>query len=580
MKKRNKAVCAMLTIPVLTLSFLSGCGNSVSESSTEYYEEATDTSATETASASYDGAANATESTVGTYVEMPTTAYDDSDWDYDSYYNFEEYDKEEENGFLRVAQEPLSTFSASVDTASYSNVRRMIQDGYSPDEINPSAVRPEEFINYFSYDLNLPEDGDLFGITTEVSDCPWNAEHDLMFVGMATEKIDMSEAPASNLVFLLDVSGSMSDDDKLPLMQRSFKELVNELGEDDTISIVTYASGVHTVLKGANGSQKEEICDAIDSLYASGSTNGEGGIQAAYKLAKKYFIKGGNNRVILGTDGDLNVGISDPEDLQKFIDKKKDDGIFLSVLGFGTGNYKDNRMEALANYGNGNYHYIDSFYEAKKVLVEEMGANLVTVAKDVKLQVEFNPENVYAYRLIGYENRMLNAEDFNDDTKDAGEVGAGHQVVALYEIIPAGSSTEISLKYQSADADEKTEIVAAETTEEEADSDKDASDSENEKSSSKYANEYATVSVRYKNPDADKSQLFSFVVDKDGRTDDPSDDFVFASSVAEFAMLLSDSDYAGDASYEDIVNKCKSIDLDDEYKEEFYYMVKGISARN
>lgn len=466
--------------------------------------------------------------------------------------NGEEYEKAEENGFYITGVQPLSTFSADVDTASYANVRRMIEDGYTLDDINPDAVRPEEFINYFSYDLNYPKKGEMFGVTTEIASCPWNEEHQLMMVGMRTEAIDMSEAPDSNLVFLLDVSGSMSDDDKLPLLQESFKELVNELGEKDTVSIVTYASGVETVLKGAKGNEKEKICSAIDELYASGGTNGEGGIQRAYQLAEAYFIKGGNNRIILATDGDLNIGISEPDELEKLVAEKKENGVYLSVLGFGTGNIKDNNMERLADCGNGNYAYIDSMFEAKKVLVEEMGSTLLTIAEDVKLQVEFNPDRVNAYRLIGYENRMLEAADFHDDSKDAGEIGAGHTVIALYEIIPTGSRDEISLKYQGGSGDS---------------------------GKSRYSDEFATVSVRYKEPGKTQSKLKSYVVDEEDFTKAPSDDFVFASLAAEFAMILSDSPHKGTATLEGIMEEYSTLDIDDEYKEEFYYLVRMMAKR-
>jgi Ca-activated chloride channel family protein len=469
-------------------------------------------------------------------------------------YNTEEYEKAEENGFYLTAVQPLSTFSADVDTASYSNIRRMIEDGYTLDEINPDAVRAEEFINYFSYDLKLPKKGDMFGVTTEISTCPWNEKHELMMVGMRTEEIDMSKAPDNNLVFLLDVSGSMSDNDKLPLLQKSFTELVSELGENDTVSIVTYASGVNTVLDGVSGSQKDKICQAIDSLYASGGTNGEGGIQRAYQLAESNFIRGGNNRVILATDGDLNIGISEPDELEKLIEQKRESGVYLSVLGFGTGNIKDNNMERLADCGNGNYAYIDSLFEAKKVLVEEMGATLLTIAEDVKLQVEFNPATVNAYRLIGYENRMLDATDFQDDTKDAGEIGAGHTVVALYEIIPVGSQDEIALKYQNGNGNKQ-------------------------KTGDSYADEYATVSIRYKEPGKSKSDLVSYVVSQKNFSRNPSDDFVFASLAAEFAMILSDSPNKGDATLEGIMKTYATLDMDDEYKDEFYYLVKMMAKR-
>lgn len=480
----------------------------------------------------------------GEYCPVPGYPYE---------YGGEEYEKAEENGFYLTEVQPLSTFSADVDTASYANVRRMIEDGYTLDEIDPDAVRPEEFINYFSYDLRLPGRGEKFGVTTEVSACPWNEDHLLMMVGVKTEEIDMSEAPDNNLVFLLDVSGSMNDADKLPLLQEAFKELVNELGERDTVSVVTYANGVETVLKGVRGSEKDQICRAIDELYAAGGTNGEDGIQRAYQLAEANFLEGGNNRVILATDGDLNIGVSEPDELERLIEEKRDSGIYLSVLGFGTGNIKDNNMERLADCGNGNYSYIDSLFEAKKVLVDEMGATLVTVAEDVKLQVEFNPQNVNAYRLIGYENRMLENTDFNDDTKDAGEIGAGHTVVALYEIIPVGSQDEISLKYQK-ESGAKEDVL-------------------------RFEDEFATVKIRYKEPGEQESKLSSYIADRGDFSQNPSDDFVFASLAAEFAMILSDSPNRGDASLEEIMETYSTLDIEDEYKEEFYYLVKMMAKR-
>ena len=464
----------------------------------------------------------------------------------------EEYEKPEENGYYIAAVQPFSTFSADVDTASYANVRRMIEDGYSLHEINPDAVRPEEFINYFSYDLNYPKRGDKFGVTTEMAPCPWNKDHYLLMVGMRTQAIDMKEAPNSNLVFLLDVSGSMADPDKLPLLQESFKDLTAELTEKDTVSIVTYANGVEVVLKGVKGSDKDTIIHAIDSLYASGGTYGEGGIQKAYEIAEANFIEGGNNRIILATDGDLNIGVSDPDELERLIEKKRKSGVYLSVLGFGTGNIKDNKMERLADCGNGNYAYIDSRFEAKKVLVEEMGSTLVTVADDVKLQVEFNPGRVNAYRLIGYENRMLDTYDFIDDTKDAGEIGAGHTVVALYEIIPVGSRDVITSKYQ--EPSEDTTV--------------------------RYPNEYATVHIRYKEPGESKSQEKSYVVKDKDFTKNPSDDFVFASLAAEFAMILSDSPHKGNATLDGILETYDTLDVKgDEYKEEFRYLVRLMAKR-
>lgn len=557
---KRKGMAALMTTALLA-ALLAGCGSAGEgdlKSKAPQYEEAPAEEPMEApaddgyyeAEPEYEAAAGAADSAEqGAMINGPMES-----WDYDGMPEYgienggEEYEKAEENGFCIAAAQPLSTFSADVDTASYANIRRMIEDGYTIDDINPDAVRAEEFINYFSYDLKLPKKGEMFGVTTEIAPCPWNTDHHLMMVGMRTEAIDMSEAPDSNLVFLLDVSGSMSDDDKLPLLQDSFKELVNELDRNDTVSIVTYANGVETVLKGAKGSEKEKICSAIDSLYASGGTNGEGGIQRAYQLAEANFIKGGNNRIILATDGDLNIGISDADELEKLVEEKRESGVYLSVLGFGTGNIKDNNMERLADCGNGNYAYIDSLFEAKKVLVEEMGSTLLTIAEDVKLQVEFNPGTVNAYRLIGYENRMLEAQDFHDDTKDAGEIGAGHTVVALYEIIPVGSRDEISLKYQA-----KEDIL--------------------------YGDEFATVGIRYKEPGKSRSELNSYVVDEGDWSKNPSDDFVFASLAAEFAMILSDSPNKGDATMEGIMETYSTLDMDDEYKDEFYYLVKMMAKR-
>ncbi|WP_155831048.1 vWA domain-containing protein [Butyrivibrio sp. MB2005] len=469
--------------------------------------------------------------------------------------NTESYDKPEENGYNLVATNPLSTFAADVDTASYTNIRRMIEDGYTLNMIDTQAVRPEEFINYFSYNLNDPGAGEKFGITTEISKCPWNEDHELMFVGMKTREIDLEEAPMSNLVFLIDVSGSMSDENKLPLLQKSFKELVDNLPDKGTISIVTYSGCEKVVLSGESMSNKKKLKKAIDSLVADGCTNGEAGIQKAYEIAKDNYIENGINRVILATDGDLNVGISSPAELERFIEDKKDDGVFLSVLGFGDGNYKDDRLEKLADCGNGNYSYIDSFYEGKKVLVDEMGSTLITIAKDVKYQVEFNPGRVNAYRLIGYENRLMDDADFNDDTKDGGEIGAGHSVVALYEIIPVGSKSEISLKYQN--GKQNVDTCATE-----------------------FSDEYATVSVRYKEPDADKSKLFSIVVNDSAYDTEGSENIRFAGMVAEFAMILGDSEFKGTATYDDILDNYKKLSTRDEYRDEFNQLVRMMAKRS
>ncbi len=462
--------------------------------------------------------------------------------------NTESYDKPDENGFLLSKAQPLSTFAADVDTASYANVRRMIENGYNATEIPTDAVRPEEFINYFKYDLASPEKGEKFGVTTEVSTCPWNKDHQLMFVGVKAEDPYKETIPKSNLVFLIDVSGSMDDKDKLYLLQDSLKDLVDNLPGEGIVSIVTYASREEVILDGVDMRDKGVIKRAITALSAGGSTAGERGMEMAYEIAADHFIDGGNNRIIMATDGDLNVGISDPDELEKFIEKKKESGIFLSVLGFGDGNYKDDRLERLADCGNGNYSYIDSKLEGHKVLVEEMTSTLVTVAKDVKFQVEFNPAVVNAYRLIGYENRQMDAVDFNNDKKDGGEVGAGHSVVALYEIIPAGSESAIDLKYQQ-NGDETSD-------------------------------EFATVKIRYKEPDADKSELRSYAVGNESFTEVASENLTFAELAAEFAMLLSDSDYAGDLTYKDILQSYRQIENTDEYKEEFYNLVRMVEKRD
>jgi len=364
-------------------------------------------------------------------------------------WNTEEYGRIYENRFLLALQNPLSTFSIDVDTASYSNIRRFINSNQFPYK---DAVRIEEMINYFSYDYPQPKKDHPFSITTEISTCPWNDSHRLVHIGLQGEKLETKKLPPSNLVFLLDVSGSMSSANKLPLLQKAFRLLVNELGPRDRVSIVVYAGAAGLVLPSTEASQTETIVSAIERLKAGGSTAGGAGIKLAYKVAQQNFIQEGNNRIILATDGDFNVGVSSTSELVRMIEDYRKKGIFLTILGFGMGNYKDGRMEQLANKGNGNYFYIDNLLEAKKVFVNDMRGTLFTIAKDVKLQLEFNPAKVKAYRLIGYENRMLQKEDFADDTKDAGELGAGHTVTALYEIIPFGSTEEIpgvdDLKYQ------------------------------------------------------------------------------------------------------------------------------------
>lgn len=436
-------------------------------------------------------------------------------------FNTEEYAYIEENDFRDVLKTPLSTFSIDVDAASYSNTRRFLMDGVLPPK---DAVRVEEFINYFDYDYPQPKDNVPFEIITEYSKCPWNKDNYLVHIGLQGKKIINEERQPNSLTFLLDVSGSMSSDDKLPLLKKAFKMLVEQLNEKDQIAIVVYAGAAGLVLPSTKGSDKEKILEAINNLQSGGSTAGGEGIKLAYKTAKENFIRNGNNRVILATDGDFNIGISNTSELVRYLDEQKNFGIFLTVLGFGTENIKDSRLEQFADKGNGNYSYIDNILEAKKVFVDELGATLYTIAKDVKIQVEFNPTRVKSYRLVGYENRMLNTEDFDNDKKDAGEIGAGHSVTALYEIVPADKNaltSESDLKYQ------ETKIIKSD--------------------------ELLTVNIRYKDPDKDESKLISRVLKgQPSSIERASENFRFSAAVAEFGMLLRDSKYKAECSFREL----------------------------
>ncbi len=438
--------------------------------------------------------------------------------------NSEQYSAISENVFKWAEKTPLSTFSIDVDAASYTNLRRMITNGYLPPA---DAIRIEELINYFDYNYSAPKNGAPFSVNTEISPAPWNPDHHLVQIGIQAERIKADNLPPSNLVFLIDVSGSMSSDDKLPLLKRGLKLLVNELREEDYVSLVAYADGSQVVLPPTSGSNKDTIIDALEQLRPGGSTAGSEGIIQAYAVAKKQYRKKSNNRVILTTDGDFNVGVSEDDELISLIEGKRDDGIFLSVLGFGTGNLKDSKMEQIANHGNGNYFYINNLLDAKKVLISEMGGTLVTIAKDVKIQVEFNPQNVQAYRLIGYENRVLADEDFNNDKIDAGELGSGHTVTALYEIIPAGVAVDKSLT----DIDPLKYRVPT-------------------RPSLEFTNEIMTIKLRYKPPYTSASRLMSTVVEKDQFRDKLSKNMSFAASVASFGMLLRDSRFKGNSSFE------------------------------
>ncbi|WP_446009799.1 vWA domain-containing protein [Candidatus Electrothrix sp.] len=452
-------------------------------------------------------------------------------------WNTESYNAVTENGFISTNNDPLSTFSIDVDTASYSNVRRFINEGSLPVK---GAVRIEELINYFSYDYQEPDNEHPFSVTTEVGPSPWNDSRKLVRIGLKAKDIDKKDLPPSNLVFLIDVSGSMSAPNKLPLLQTSLKMLVRQLGENDRISLVVYAGNDHVVLSPTAGSEQQKIITAIDSLGAGGSTHASSGIVTAYQLAEQAFLPNGNNRIILASDGDFNVGVTSRGELQKLIEEKRKSGVYLTALGFGMGNYHDDTMEILADKGNGNYAYIDSLLEAKKVMVKEMSGTLFALATDVKIQVEFNPAKVGAYRLIGYENRALADEDFNDDTKDAGEIGVGHRVTALYELIPVGATGQPSvdpLKYQ------KNEPTSA----------------------SQYTDELMTVKLRYKPLKKEESVLRSTVVkDNDLPLEDTSNDFRFATAVAGFGMLLSDSQHADGATWAQTLRLAKGAKGQDE----------------
>ena len=456
-------------------------------------------------------------------------------YDYFLPHNTEEYTASAENVFKSVITSPLSTFSIDTDTASYSNLRRFILNGQ---EISNGAIRSEELINYFDYKKATPEDGKPFGVKYTVSDCPWNPEHDLAMITVSGEELQTPKP--SNLVFLIDISGSMYDTNKLPLVKQALSLLLDKLGENDRISIVTYASGTNVALQPTPATQKEKILEVINRLQAGGSTAGASGINLAYEQAEKFKIDG-NNRIILCTDGDFNVGISSTGDLEKLITEKKESGIFLSVLGFGMGNYKDNRMETLADKGNGNYAYIDNLREAKKVLVDEMPKTIYTIAKDVKIQTEFNPEKVSEYRLIGYENRLLNAEDFDNDQKDAGELGAGATVTVLYEIVPQKGNVESSLKYQTTTTTGSDELM--------------------------------NVKIRYKLPDEEESTLTEYPVAY--KVSEPDKDMNFAIAVAELGMILNDSEFKGNSTFDTVINFAKKGLSEDQFglRTEFIQLV-------
>jgi len=465
-------------------------------------------------------------------------------------FNTESYDHIEENRFRRVEADPLSTFSIDVDTASYANVRRFITDGMLPPA---GAIRIEELVNYFRFDYPQPSANEPFSITTELTPCPWNPRHRLALIGLQGRELKDREPSPRNLVFLIDVSGSMMPPDKLPLVRTAMRMLTDVLTERDRVAIVVYAGASGLVLPSTTGENKDRIHRALAQLEAGGSTNGASGIRLAYQVARSNFIVGGVNRVILATDGDFNVGVTNQSELVSLIERERESGVFLSVLGVGTGNLKDSTMEKLADKGNGNYSYLDTLREARKVLVREAGATLDTIAKDVKIQVEFNPRAVFAYRLIGYENRLLKNEDFNDDKKDAGEIGAGHSVTALYEVVPVGVTVSTSdvdpLKYQR---ETRPTRAAA-------------------------SGELLTVKVRYKAPDGDTSRLLTRVVMNTPAS--MSANVGFASAVAEFGMVLRGSPDSGDASVPAAVARARRfLGSDNEgYRSEFIVLAERAS---
>jgi Ca-activated chloride channel homolog len=465
-------------------------------------------------------------------------------------FNTESYDHINENGFRKVNDDPLATFSIDVDAASYSNVRRFLNQGKLPPA---GAVRVEEMINYFTYNYEQPKSDDPFSLSTEISSCPWNSKHQLALIGLQGKKIPVENLPASNFVFLIDVSGSMENENRLPLVKSSLKLLIEQLREEDRIAIVVYAGAAGLVLPSTSGNNKTKIKDAIEQLHAGGSTAGGEGIKLAYKVAKENYVREGNNRIILCTDGDFNVGASSDDEMERLIEDERKTGVYLTVLGYGMGNYKDSKMQKLADKGNGNHAYIDGLIEAKKVLVNEFSGTLFTIAKDVKLQIEFNPTKVAGYRLIGYENRLLNKEDFNDDKKDAGELGSGHTVTALYEIIPAGIESEFlksvdELKYQKP-----------------------------KKAKSSVGDEVMNIKLRYKAPDSDVSKLIEHsVLNRQIAIENTSDNFRFTAAVAQFGMLLRNSEFKQKSSYENVLALAnKSRDDDKEgYRSEFIQLVK------
>ena len=487
-------------------------------------------------------------------------------------WNTEEYSTVEETGFRTVKQYPFSTFGMDVDTASYALLRRNILDD-TMEWMPEDGIRIEEMINYFNYDYEMPQGDDTFSITAQIAPCPWNKDTKLLLVGLQAKDIPKEEIPDQNLVLLVDTSGSMYDENKLPLAVSALKLLLEDLDENDSISLVTYAGSSEILLEGVRCTEegKDEIMAALDALEASGGTYGETGLRTAYDLAQEFYSEGANNRVLLLTDGDFNLGQTDDSELVKMVQEKAEGRIFLSILGFGAGNYNDALAEELADKGNGNYSYIDSDMEARRVMGGALKGTLNTVAKDAKIQIDFNPAQVKGYRQIGYENRQMDAEDFEDDTKDGGEVGAGQQVTALYELVMADSDFEIrsaqSRYTQTEDSRDKgvSLAIAGETEAE-------------EKAAASFEDEYLTVSIRYKDPDAETSRLQELPVDVSAELDEMSDNMSWAGGVAQAGMLLRGSEFAGDSDYETVRSRLRELTGGDEFREEFIYLLGRVSA--
>ena len=569
------------------LDFLTGAADKNSDAEVEVYEDV----------GVWDGLSMSAAETGNYYAEpaMPQ-------------WNTEQYSTVEETGFRDVKLYPLSTFGMDVDTASYALLRRNTLDdtlGWMPKD----GVRIEEMINYFNYDYEMPEGDETFTITAQIADCPWNGQTKLMLVGLQAKDIPQEEIRDQNLVFLVDTSGSMYDEDKLPLAVKTLKYLLKEMDQNDSVAIVTYAGSSEVALEPTKCTSegKQAIADTLDSLIADGGTYGEAGIRTAYDLAQKSFIEGGNNRVLLLTDGDFNLGQTDDSELVDLVQEKAEGQIFLSILGFGTGNYNDALAEQLADKGNGNYSYIDSDMEARRVMGAALKGTLNTVAKDAKVQVDFNPAFIKGYRLVGYENRMMNAEDFEDDTKDGGEVGAGQQVTVLYELVTTDSEMELPTAHSRYTNDDSKEVVTAGEVDEDdgvidgddvveipaenkddsrvtlaiagSESEKDPESGENElQPSAPSDQEYLTVSIRYKDPEAEKSQLKELAVTAENEISGMSDNMSWAAGVAQIGMLLRESEFAGDSDYDEVRSRLQSLTIGDEFREEFVYLISRLKG--